>query len=134
MIKEIKNGTELSKLLFELMKESPWLKINCYTAYYLHKLTTDRQLDFIIVQSTRDEPFDLFVNEVSSLLNLMMKNPGREVYAYRIKGKDNILKYPLIDRKTSEFIWVEKDLLTGKSGNLKHYNYSGHHRNKRAVI
>ncbi|MCX7877886.1 MAG: hypothetical protein N2510_04495 [Ignavibacteria bacterium] len=134
MIKEIKNGTELSKILFELMKESPWLKINCYSAYYLHKLASDRQLDFIMVQSTRDEPFDLFVNEVSSLLNLMLKNPGREIYAYRIRGKDHILKYPLIDRKTSEFMWVEKDLIIDKSKKFKGYFHHNLYKNKRAAV
>jgi hypothetical protein len=109
------------------MKETPWLKINCYSAYYLHKLTSDKTLDFLMVQSSRNEPFDLFVNEVSSLLNLMLKNPGREIYAYRIKCTDHILKIPVIDKKTSEFLW-----LNSNNNKLKHHirqgNYSYQHR------
>ena len=105
-MKSIKNGKELAEKIFDTLKEVPWAKINGYSACYLHQLTKDSKLDYIILESARSEPFDLFINDVKALINVMEKSPrGREIYAYRISGKEIINKVPYLNKMSGAFDW-----------------------------
>jgi len=144
-MKEIKNSQELTKRIFDLLKEVPWTKINGYSAYNLHQIAMgNSNIDFVIVESARNEPFDMFVNDVKAMVNIMERSPrGRTIYAYRINGTENILFNPIVNKLNSAFEWYPKETFEKelpkpksekskpdkkaiKSGGLKHnmYNYA----------
>lgn len=107
-MKSIKTGKELAEKIFSTLKEVPWLKINGYSACYLYQMTKDTKLDYIILESARNEPFDLFINDVKALVNIMQKSPrGRDIYAYRINGVEHIFKVPFLNKITGTFDWKD---------------------------
>jgi hypothetical protein len=132
-MKEIITSKQLARKIFESLKEMPWLKINGYSAYYLFELSDGSDRDYIILESARSEPFDLFVNDVKALVNIMKTSPrAREIYAYRINCEENILKIPLINKMTGAFEWKpvqkeDKTKINGKSLRKPNHKYYFHY-------
>jgi hypothetical protein len=111
-MKEISNSKELAIRVFELLKEVPWLKINGYSAYYLYLIASNSDIDYVILESARNEPFDMFVNDVKAMVNIMEKSPrGRTIFAYRINGVEKIFHHPIVNKINSSFEWYPKETL-----------------------
>jgi len=132
-MKELITSKQLSRKVFEALKEVPWMKINGYSAYFLYELSDGCTRDYIILESARNEPFDIFVNDVKALVNIMQKSPrGRDIYAYRINGEEHILNMPYINKVSGSFEWkpvesFEKPKVnyrTGKRPNPKYHLYN----------
>lgn len=132
-MKELITSKQLSRLIFEALKEVPWMKVNGYSAYYLYELSDGSSRDYIVLESARNEPFDIFVNDVKALVNIMQKSPrGREIYAYRLNGEEHIAYVPYINKVTGAFAWrtiesLEKpkvNLRANKRPNPKEHLYS----------
>ncbi len=111
-MKEISNSQELANRVFELLKEVPWLKINGYSAYYLYLIASNADIDYVILESARNEPFDMFVNDVKAMVHIMERSPrGRTIFAYRINGVEKIFHHPIVNKINSSFEWHEKETL-----------------------
>lgn len=109
------NSQQLAHKLFELLKEIPWVKINGYSAYYLYLIASHTEIDYLILESARNEPFDLFVNDVKALVNIIDKSPRRrDIYAYRLNGVEQIIKEPFINKNTISLEWNEPAKKNGK--------------------
>ncbi len=109
------NSQQLAHKLFELLKEIPWVKINGYSAYYLYLIASNTDIDYLILESARNEPFDLFVNDVKALVNIIEKSPRRrDIYAYRLNGTEQIIKEPFINKNTISLEWNESAKKNGK--------------------
>jgi hypothetical protein len=132
-MKELITSKQLSRKIFEVLKEVPWMKINGYSAYFLYELSDGSSRDYILLESARNEPFDIFVNDVKALVNIMRKSPRRrEIYAYRLNGEEHVLYIPYINKVTGSFDWKLAELIekpkinyrAGKRPNPKVHLYS----------
>lgn len=96
--------TELVKTL--LSKEIRYRNINIATAAVLHDLLDGADFDVVIFDNGGGLAFDIFWGD--SVQHIVTDESFRQyVYAYRVDGKETIIKTPVVDTKKQYIFWWE---------------------------